>query len=276
MMKIWLVAGAAGMALLAAGCAAGNSTASGPKPLSPAGTVRLAALDSQTISSEAATTNVNVTTDGTSVVMAGSVQVQRKPTLFVSADFTSVSAAGQSLAGGMQEIVTPSAIYMKMSELSSMTGKAWAEIPFSDLSGTKVADLGQMVEQAENSDPASQAQFLMGANGVRKVGTSVIGGVPVTEYTGHISMAEALSRFSPSLRAQVEPQIKQAGITGANFTAWIDAQYRVRKMVLNESGSSTTLAMTMTATSFNQPVSTALPAASQVYTIPASALGALK
>jgi hypothetical protein len=276
MMKTWLIAGAAGVALLAAGCSTSSGSSTGPKALSPAGAVQKAALDSQTISSEAATTNVSVTTNGTTVVMAGSVQVQRKPSLFVSADFGTVSAEGQSLPGGLQEIVTPSAIYMKMSTISSMTGKAWAEIPFSDLSGTKVADLGQMLEQAEDSDPASQAQFLMGANGVRKVGSTTIGGVPVTEYTGHISMSEALSRFSPSLRAQVEPMIKQSGITGANFTAWIDAQYHVRKMVLNESGTSATLAMTMTATSFNQSVSTALPAASQVYTIPASALGSLK
>lgn len=276
MTKTWLITGAAGMALLAAGCSAGTTAASGPKPLSPAGTVQKAALDSQTISSEAATINATVTTNGTTIVMAGSVQAQRKPTLFESADFTTVSAGGQSLPGGMQEIVTPSAIYMKMSSLASMTGKAWAEIPFSDLSGTKVADLGQMIEQAQNSDPASQAQFLMGASGVRKVGSTTVGGVPVTEYTGHISMSEALSKFSPSLRAQVEPMIKQSGITGANFTAWIDAQYQVRKMVLNETGSSTTLAMTMTAASFNQPVSSTLPAASQVYTIPASALAALK
>lgn len=275
MTKTWLITGAAGMALLAAGCSAGTTAASGPKPLSPAGTVQKAALDSQTISSEAATANATVTAAGTTINMSGSVQMQRKP-LFVTADFTTVSSGGQSIPGGVQEIVTPSAIYMKTSEFSSMTGKPWAEISFSDLSGTKVADLGQMLQQAENTDPASQAQFLMGATGVRRVGTAVIGGVPVTEYAGRISMAEALSRFSPSLRAQVEPQIKQAGITGANFTAWIDAQYHVRKMVLNETGSSTTLAMTMTATSFNQPVSTTLPAASQVYTIPASALGALK
>jgi hypothetical protein len=274
-MGMWRIAGAAGVALLAAGCAAGTSSTSAPKALSPAGAVRLTALDAATINSESATINASITVNGTPITMAGSMQVQRNPT-FMNADFSSVDAEGQSLPGGVQEIITPSAIYMKMSEISAETGKPWAEIPFSALSGTKAADLGQIIQQAENSNPTAQAQFLIGANGVRRVGTSTIGGVPVTEYAGRISMSEALSRFSPSLRAQVEPQIKQAGITGANFTVWIDSQYRARKMVLTESGSSTTVSITVTATSFNQPVNTTLPASSQVFTIPASAFNDLK
>jgi hypothetical protein len=207
--------------------------------------------------------------------MAGSIQVQRKP-LFANADFTSVSSGSQTVPGGMHEIITPSAIYMKISELSSMMGKPWVEVPFSTLGGTTGADIGEMLQQAENTDPTSQAQLLIGANGVKRVGTSVIDGVSVTEYTGKISIADALSKFSASLRAQLAPQIKQEGITGANFTAWIDGQNQVRKLVLTENGSSTTLDMTMTASSFNQPVNTTLPAASQVYVLPASALGALK
>ena len=268
----WRIGGAVGVALLAAGCAAGHSSASAP---TPADTVRLAALDSQAINTESATMNATVTTDGTSINMSGSMQVQRKP-LFASADFTSVSAGGQSIPGGMREIITPSAVYMQISELSSMTGKPWVEVPFSDLSGTKAADLGELLQQAQNTNPASQAQLLIGANGVKRVGTSVIDGVSVTEYTGKISIADALSKFSASLRAQLAPQIKQEGITGANFTAWIDGQNQVRKLVLTENGSSTTLDMTMTASSFNQPVNTTPPAASQVYVLPASALGALK
>jgi hypothetical protein len=271
-MRIWRIAGAAGVALLAAGCATGHSSASGPKPLSPTGTVQLAALDSQSISSEAATVGATVTYNGTTVVMSGSMQVENKPSLFVNADFTSVSAGTETIPGGIQEVVTSSALYMKLSEISSMTGKPWTEIPFSELSGTKAADLGQLIQQAENTDPTSQVQLLTGASGVRRVGTSVIGGVPVTEYAGKISMAEALSKLSPSLRTQVRQQIQQAGITGANFTAWIDAQHQVRKLVLTETGSTTSLAMTMTATSFNQPVNTTLPAASQTATIPASDL----
>jgi len=271
-MRTWRIAGAAGVALLAAGCAAGHSSASGPKPLSPTGTVQLAALDSQAITSEAATVAATVTYNGTRVVMSGSVQVEDKPSLFMSADFGTVSAGTETIPGGIQEIVTRSALYLKMSEISSMTGKAWAEVPFSELSGTKAADLGQLIQQAENSDPASQVQFLDGASGVRRVGAGVIGGVPVTEYAGKVSLTDALSKFSPSVRAQVRQQIQQAGITSVNFTAWIDAQHQVRKLVLTETGSTTSVAMTMTAASFNKPVNTALPAASQIVTIPASDL----
>lgn len=271
-MAIWRIGGALGVALLAAGCAAGHSTASAP---TPADTVRLAALDSQALNTESATLNATGTTDGNSINLSGSMQVQRKP-LFVSADFTSVSSGGQTVPGGMREIITPSAVYMKISELSSMMGKPWVELPFSALSGTKAADLGELLEQAQNADPASQAQFLIGANGVKRVGTSVIDGVSVTEYTGKISIAEALSRFSSSLRAQLEPQIKQGGLTDATFTVWIDGQNQVRKMVMSETGSSMTLDMTMTMTDINQPVNTALPSSSEVYTLPASALGALK
>ena len=47
--------------------------------------------------------------------------------------------------------------------------------------------MGQLFQKMA-SNPMSQTQFLAAANNVRKVGTGVIGGVPVTEYTGTISM----------------------------------------------------------------------------------------
>jgi hypothetical protein len=268
-MKIWLIAGVAGAALLATGCTTAHNSASGPKPLSAVATVHQAALDSQTLSSEDATANLTVKFDGSTNVMSGSLQVQNKPSLFINADFAKISGGSETIPGGMREIVTPSAVYLRASELSSETGKEWTEIPFSELGGTKDADLGQMIQQAQNSDPASEARYLTGATGVRRVGTSVIGGTAVTEYTGTVSLTEALSKFSSSVRAQLREQIEQMGITDASFKVWIDGQYRVRELVISETGTDSSLSMTMTATSFNQPVDTTLPSASQTATLPA-------
>jgi hypothetical protein len=57
------------------------------------------------------------------------------------------------------------------------------------------------------------------------------------------------------------------------FSVWIDAQHQTRKLVVSGGSAAGHMTLTMQITAINQPVSTALPPASQVATIPASALG---
>jgi hypothetical protein len=275
MSRILVATGAIGL-LAAAGCSS-NSSPSAAQPaktsnLPPIKAVQLAARQSQTETSM--TANISISTQGsTAMNSSGTVQEQRKPTLFVNVDMPSVTVNGQKLSGGMTEILTPSTLYMRMSELSQMTGKPWLKLPFSELSGlTGGVNVGQLIQQASNSEPTSQAEILAGASNVRTVGTSVIDGVPVTEYTGTISMATALQRIPAADRAQVSQLISKAGITSANFTVWLDSQNQIRKLIMSEKGSSITETTMMQVTSINQPISTQLPPASQTTTVPASAL----
>lgn len=283
--RILVAAGSIGL-LAAAGCTS-NSTTSAAQPtktqpaktqpaktstVAPSQAVQLAASQSQAETS--LTANLQVSTQGSATMTSsGTVQEEKKPALFVNADLSSVAVNGQTLPGGIQEILTPSTLYLRMHELSEMTGKQWLKLPFSELSNlTGGVNVGQLVQQASSSEPTTQAEFLAGASNVRTVGTGVIDGVPVTEYTGTISMTTALQRIPAAERSQVSQAITKAGITSANFTVWLDAQHRVRKLIMKENGDSITETVSMQVTSIDQPVSTQLPSASQAATVPASDL----
>ncbi|HEX6527397.1 MAG TPA: hypothetical protein VF070_46400 [Streptosporangiaceae bacterium] len=273
--RILVAAGAIGL-LAAAGCSS-NSTKSATQPakantLPPSQAVQLAASLSQAETSLTAT--IDVSMQG-SIAMnsSGTVQEQMKPTVFVNANMSAVTVNGQTVPGGIQEILTPSTLYMRMHELSQMTGKQWLKLPFSELSGlTGGVNLGQLIQQASSSEPTSQTELLTGASNVHMVGSSVIDGVPVSEYTGTISMRTALQRIPAAQRSQVSQAISKAGIESADFTVWLDAQHHARKLIIKEKGSSITETTTMQVTSIDQPVNTQLPPASQTATIPASSL----
>jgi hypothetical protein len=171
----------------------------------------------------------------------------------------------------MSEILTSSALYLRMSPLSSMTGKPWAQV---QLSGFKVGgtSLGLMMQQVQGDSPLTQTELLKHADDVRKAGTSTIDGVPVTEYTGSYSMREALNQVRGPAAAQVRQQLASSGFKTADFQIWLDNQQQVRKLVVTEHGSKADMTLTMAVTSIDKPVGVQLPPASQVAVIPDNAL----
>jgi hypothetical protein len=269
---------AAGAVVLAAvaGCSASGGT-SAPHPVQTAAltasrVVQLAATQARSETSLTATIDARAQGAATADV-SGTVREQLKPSLFADVTMPTVNISGAAMPGGMEEILAPTALYLRMSIFTQMTGKRWVKVPFSELStATGGVNLGQLLQQAQNTDPATQAQFLAGASDVREAGTSVLNGVPVTEYTGTISMTTALRRLPASLRSQLSQDIEKAGIASADFKVWLDSQHRVRKMIMTEQGSAVTEVITMVVTSINVPVNTQLPAASETATVPASAL----
>jgi hypothetical protein len=270
-----MAAGAIGL-LAAAGCSS-NPATSAAKPvktsaLPPGQAVQLAATQSLAETSLTATLQVSAR-GSTAVNSSGTVQEATKPALFVNADMSSFTVNGQTIPGGVKEILTPSTLYMQLQDLSEMTGKQWLKLPFSELSGlTGGVNVGQLLQQVSSNEPTIQAEYLAGASNVRTVGTGVIDKVPVTEYTGTISMKTALQRIPAADRSQVSQDIAKTGIKSADFTVWLDAQHRVRKLIMKEEGSSISETTTMQVTSIDQPVSTQLPPASQTATVPLSDL----
>jgi hypothetical protein len=287
-MKPPLVGAIAGVvALLTAGCAngqhangqhsggqhSGRQQETGASSPSPQQAVLLAARHAGIARSVTATFSMR-TSGLIGVSMSGSVAEQVRPRLLADIDIASMRVAGQSLPGGMTEIVTDKALLMKASVLGPVRGgKPWIELRFSDLSGQTGIDLGKILQQAENNDPLAQTRLLAGAAGVRKIGTGTINGVPVTAYTGHYTMADAIAKLPADQRQAVQQQMARAGISTVDFTVWLDDQQQVRKIELREHGTALTLAMTMTVTSINQPVSVQLPPASQVKVVTAAGLG---
>src|SRR6202167_5803538 len=255
----------AGLAAIAAaalaGCAAGSSgtgaTGAGTHAAaasSPLDAVQLAAKTTGGANSFSGTMSVQATAkpgapSSDDVSMTATMAEQLRPSLLTEVQIGTLSAAGQSLPGGLSEIVTPSSLYMKWSLLTQElhTTKPWLVIPVSALSKSSGVNLSQLFSQATNSSPLNESQMLAGASGVRKVGTGTIDGVPVTEYTGTVSLDKGMQYLSGSSKAAMQKQIAAAGLSTATFTVWVDAQ----------------------------PVNIQIPAADQTTSLPTSALGSL-
>ena len=90
-----------------------------------------------------------------------------------------LSAAGQSLPGGLSEIITPGSLYMKWSVLTQElhASRPWLAIPVSALSKSSGVNLSQLFSQATSTSPLNESQLLTGATGVRKAGTGTLDGV---------------------------------------------------------------------------------------------------
>src|SRR5487761_1707641 len=204
--------------------------------------------------------------------LSGTMQIRTRPSLLAEVDMSTFSIAGHSLSGGMQEILTNRAIYMKMALLSQQLHKPWAEIPFATLQRGTGVNLGQLIQQVQSNNPLVQTQMLASAKNVRAVGTQTIDGVKTTRYTGSYTVAAGIAKLPSSLRATERKGLAALGIKVVDFNAWIDAQHQMRKIVVAENGSTERMTVTLQVTSINRPVSVTIPPASQVATIPASAL----
>jgi hypothetical protein len=270
--SIAIATGAAGFLL--AGCGLTHHAAAAhqaTKAVSAQQAIQLAASHAAIANSFAASFSMDVTANGASMKAQGTIEESEKP-LFADMNFTSFTAEGQSMPGGLEEIVTPSALYMRISTLSQLTGKQWVKIPTSEFGAASGLNLTQLLQQEQNTNPLVQTQMLAGATDVRTVGTSVLNGVTVTEYTGTYPMTAAIARLPAKERATVSQLVEQEGIASVDFKVWVDSQHQVHKMIITEQGSTFSEALTMSVTSINQPLNMALPPASDVASMPAGAL----
>ena len=274
-----LAAALAGCAAAGPGTSATGSTAKSGAPASPLDAVRLAAKTTGGASSFTGTFSVQATgksgASGSSDISMNATMAEQLHPVLAEMQFESISAAGQNLPGGMAEIITPGNVYLKWSVLTQElhTTKPWLVIPVSTLSKSSGVNITQLFSQAANSSPLNTSQLLAGASGVRKVGTAAIGGVPVTEYTGTVSLAKGMQSLSSSVRASMEKQIAAAGLTTATFKVWVDGQNVMRKLVMTENGTALSEVITVTVTSLDKAVSIQVPAAGQTTALPSSALG---
>jgi hypothetical protein len=278
-----LAAALAGCAAAGSGTGAANSGANNATPSSPLSAVKLAAKTTSGANSFTGTMSLRATaksgaTGGSgSVSMTASMAEQLHPSLLAEVQIGTLSAAGSTLPGGLTELITSSNFYLKWSFLTQElhSSKPWLVIPVSAMSKSSGIDLGQIFSQATSSSPLNESQLLAGASGVRKVGTGTINGVPVTEYTGTVSLDKGMQYLSGSAKASMQKEVAAAGLSTATFTVWVDGQQVMRKAVITESGTAMTEVITVTVNSLNRPVNIQIPAADQTTSLPGGALGSL-
>jgi hypothetical protein len=266
------VAAAAGAvaAVLAAGCSSGSGLHESAG-LSPGQAITLAGQQAQRVNSAAYTLSVRVS-GGTSAAIAGRVQMRIRPSVLMNLDVTSMTSAGHSVPGGMQEIVTGKTLYLKLAALQREVGKPWLAIPFAQMQHITGINLGQVIQQAQANNPLVQTQMLAVSKNVKVAGTQSIDGVATTEYTGSYPVSAGLARLPASLRSMAQRQMRQFGITTMTFRVWIDGQHMTRKLIAHATGTSEQMTVETQVTSINQTTRISAPPHGQVATIPTSAL----
>jgi hypothetical protein len=201
--------------------------------------------------------------------------MRSRPSLEMDLDMTHAAFGGQSIPGGMHEILTSQGLYMQMAQLRQATGKPWMMIPESQLKKAAGGAFNQLAQQAQQQNPLSSAQMLAAAQNVKQTGTGTVAGVPVTRYSGVISVQQALTKLNPQLRKQAQQQFASQGIRTIPFTAAVDSHHQVRQVDEQISGKGGKATVSFTITGLNQPVNIQQPPASQVSQAPASMLSGM-
>ncbi|MGO8957982.1 MAG: hypothetical protein ACLQFR_11515 [Streptosporangiaceae bacterium] len=170
-------------------------------------------------------------------------------------------------------ILTTDTMYMKFNGTSfgmpAAVAHKWIKIPLNE-PGTSSA-FAQLMHGVQNTNPIQQAELLLAADHLHPAGTQTVGGVSTRKYVGWTTPAAAFKRETPSVRAALAPALRL--MTGRiGITVWIDGQMRIRKLIYIEHVASNQLTVVCTYHGFNRPVHITLPSASQVVTLPASAL----
>ena len=200
-------------------------------------------------------------TGATAEHITGNIQFRLRPSLLAQVDLSIPPAS-------VNEILTTKVAYLKIPGLGS-TGKPWVKLSLTGKNGPGAA-LGQLLQSAENSNPANQTAALTASKDLRKTGTEVVSGIPTTRYEGTYSVQDQLKKMPPALRKITSQSIAALGITRVQFTIWIDGQHQMRRVITVEKGSSTTITTKLDIISINQPVNVTLPPPSQVTSAPAN------
>ena len=200
-------------------------------------------------------------TGATAEHITGNMQFRLKPALLAQVSLNIPPAS-------VSEILTTKVAYLKIPGLGS-TGKPWVKLSLAGKTGTGAA-LGQLLQSAENANPANQTAALTASKDLRKTGTEVINGIPTTRYEGSYSIADEMKKLPPALRKITSQSIAALGVTRVHFTIWIDGKHQMRRVITVEKGSSSTITTKLDIISINQPVNVTLPPPSQVASPPAS------
>jgi hypothetical protein len=277
-----VAAALAGCAAAGSGPAATSSPATTATASSPLDAVQLAAKTTSGASSFTGTISLQTTakagaTGSDNVSMTATMAEQVRPSLQAEVQIGTLSVAGSKLPGGMTELITPSNFYLKWSFLTQEAhlAKPWLVIPVSALGKSSGVNLGQIFNQPTTSSPLNESQMLAGASGVRKIGTGTIDGVPVTEYTGTVSIDKGMQYLTGSAKTAMQKEAAADGLSTSTFTVWVDRQSVMRKAVITENGTALSEVVSVTITSLNQPVKIPIPAASQTTSLPSGDLGSL-
>ncbi|GAA5007134.1 hypothetical protein [Kitasatospora paranensis] len=181
--------------------------------------------------------------------------------------------AGAATTGTIKEVVLPGTVYLQNTGAKIPAGK-WVRLDVRQLPDGNLVSSGA-------TDPASAAGALRGADSADLVGTETVDGVELKHYKGTLDLAKAAEatggRGADGLRMAAQTFTHKQ----VPYEAWLDAQGRLRKVVetfgfagvagSKEAKDQVTVVSTTSLADFGKPVEAAEPAASEIYSMKASA-----
>jgi hypothetical protein len=132
----------------------------------------------------------------------------------------------------VESVITPAVVFAKLpKDLLPLAGgaKPWIKLPAE--AAASRAGLG--VQGLESADVAQALQYLRGANDdVKRMGTDRLHAVKATHYRGTIDLERAAERSKEPSKSATRRLIGTLGGKTLPFDVWIDAQRRIRKLLL--------------------------------------------
>ncbi|WP_156219798.1 MULTISPECIES: LppX_LprAFG lipoprotein [Actinomadura] len=168
-------------------------------------------------------------------------QFRLRPTLKFTAKLDEFSLGGRDVPGVKgQAIYTDNVLYAKVPQVAQFVsgGKSWVKVDANKLAQRGGLNLGDLLNQVQQVDPAEQTKMFTGSKDASRVGTETIDGVKTTHYRGTVTVQDALNRLDAQARQNVQKWLPKADGDGKiSFDLWTDGQNLPRKLESRVTGS---------------------------------------
>jgi hypothetical protein len=172
--------------------------------------------------------------------------------------------------GQMQEITTPTAMYMRlpdsMSGVLGTSSRPWLMMRYSEFKNFGV-DYAKLMNQGSGSDPSSMLRVLGRATQIHRAGTAIVDGLRTTKYTGSASFLDLIRAEGMDSAVDLSKLPTGTANSTLDFAVWLDKAGLPRRMQMKMNGPALqggSLDMTMTFLHYGTTVSVTAPPASVV------------
>jgi alpha-D-ribose 1-methylphosphonate 5-triphosphate synthase subunit PhnG len=200
-------------------------------------TVKLVAARSASIDTYRADLNQRGRTDGKPTTIVGTLQVRRKPSAAVSADFSQFSVSGATV-NDAHAVLVDGKLYLKVPVLSSTLagGKPWLRISLTGLQTLTGIDAARITGSLLETGPATLTRMFVSATDVKTQGSETVDGVKTTHLHGTVTLEAALNNLDAAERTRAKRVYSDSGTL--TFDLWADSERRPRKVALTTTGDS--------------------------------------
>ena len=217
------IIGACSGTVLAAGLLSGCSGGSVSVSADPAAAVQKAALTSADARSAKVATNVVMTVGPTSTRFVGTGMFDLAGQIG-SIELQRTDPAGKASGPALDEIVTPSALYLR----GAAAGAKWGEVAASHLADGDLISAGY-------TNPVLAFALLRGAGGtagpVQYVGQDTVRGIKVAHYTGKLDLDASANAAAGPVKADLGAAAVAFSQRTVPFEVYLDAEGRVCRVI---------------------------------------------